>query len=187
MAGDARLLPNLMDSKSVGGVTLQTSAADVRTSGTVGLKATGTVTVGGTVAEGDVITVTVKGKSVNYALTSGDTTTTLTAVSLAAAINADPEISKYVFATSSGAVVTLSAVKPGLIGNAVTLTSSSTGTTTATAGAATLASGTGNLITPLEDFSISINGVMLKFRQGRPVIATTDLRLAVAAANVAVI
>lgn len=66
------------------------------------------------------------------------TTDTLTAVNLAAAINALTTINKVVQATSSGAVVTIVSLYPGTIGNLITTTATG-GTITV---AATLTGGT---------------------------------------------
>lgn len=69
------------------------------------------------------------------------TSATVTASNLAAAINAHATISKYVSASSSGGVVTVTCLVKGEIGNLVTLaTSNATGFVL---GASALASGTG--------------------------------------------
>lgn len=81
--------------------------------------------------------------------TNGDTLTTI-ATAIKSAINADPNAGGLVTATSSGAVVTLTAKRKGTAANAYTLTAAVTGsgaTVTATAAAATFGgstAGTGN-------------------------------------------
>lgn len=105
--------------------------------------ATGTVTLSSHVATN---TVTVNGV-VFTAVASGATgnqynvgTDTVTAANLAAAINASvtAKIQGYVTATSSGAVVTISAIRPGVLGNLTTIAISANGSVSG----ATLAGGT---------------------------------------------
>ena len=106
------------------------------------VKATGTVTLSSHVATN---TVTVNGISFEC-VASGATgnqynvggTDTLTAVALAAALNANTTLDGMIVATSSGAVVTLTALFPGELGNAVTLAISANGSVSA----ARMASGT---------------------------------------------
>lgn len=89
------------------------------------VKATGTITLSAHVAAD---TVTVNGVTLtadtDYAVGGTDT---LTAVALAAAINANSTLDGMVVATSSGAVVTVTAISPGELGNAVTLAISAHG------------------------------------------------------------
>lgn len=87
----------------------------VQASGTLTL-ATATGTVGGTIG-GTLVTVTASG---------GDTAT---ATALAAAINANTTVNKWVAATSVAAVVTLKVLSGGAVGNNVTLAASGTGVT----------------------------------------------------------
>jgi hypothetical protein len=63
-----------------------------------------TLTFGGTVAETNTITLTLQGQALVYTLTAGDTTTTITATSFAAFINAGAASDK-VLAIASGAIV----------------------------------------------------------------------------------
>jgi phage tail sheath gpL-like len=57
------------------------------------------------------------------------TSDTASATALAAAINADATLNKFILATSSAGVVTLTAFPAGALGNAVTLVASGTGVT----------------------------------------------------------
>jgi hypothetical protein len=100
--------------------------------GTNAVQASGTVTLSSHVATN---TVTINGV-VFTAVASGATgnqynvgTDTVTAANLAAAINASVSaaVAGLVTATSSGAVVTVTAVTPGLLGNLVTLAISANG------------------------------------------------------------
>lgn len=107
--------------------------------------ATGTVTVASIQAD-DTITinnVTLTGKSSpsGESQFDSDGTDTVVATAIAACINANSSLTGIVTASSSGAVVTVSAYIKGLIGNAITLASSN-GTRLAVS-AARLASGTG--------------------------------------------
>ena len=83
------------------------------------------------------ITATIDGTAVNTVTAGGDTAS---AALEAANINANTTVNKKVVATSSGAVVTVTALIPGAIGNKITTTGSGTGHT---AGGATLAGGAG--------------------------------------------
>lgn len=106
---------------------VSTGSADaVRASGTLTISS-GTGSVGGTIGG--------TAKTVTWA-----TSDTATATALAAAINADTTLNKYVSATSAAGVVTITAHTPGTIGNGITLTASGTGVT---ASGAKLASGAG--------------------------------------------
>lgn len=108
-------LANYFDS-IVGGVhsgliTLATTA--VQATGTVtfsSIVATDTVTIGATVFTGS------NTPSGSAQFLTG-TTDTLSAVSLTSVINANTTTNKLVTATSSGAVITITAQVPGLIGN----------------------------------------------------------------------
>lgn len=94
--------------------------------------ASGTVTVGGTPSTSNTVVITINGHAVTYTLVSGDTTNTITATHVAAALNADSTDTAIITATASGAVVTIVAKASGLPGQ-YSLTSSGTGGTTATA------------------------------------------------------
>lgn len=127
-----------------------TSATTISVRNT-GVKATGTVTCA-SIADSDTVTIngvafTAQDASpgANEFLQTGDDTAD--AAALAAAINASASagISGIVTATSSGAVVTVSAAVPGKIGNAITLASSNG--TRAAVSAARLAGGSESAFT----------------------------------------
>ncbi|MBC5811171.1 MAG: hypothetical protein GIW95_10045 [Candidatus Eremiobacteraeota bacterium] len=124
----------------------------------VGQSATGTVTIGGTPRAGDVISIKVVNSAappasatVSYTVTAADTTATI-ATALANLISADPTIGNRtasgVFATAGGAagasVIRITAVTPGVAGNTIVVTSSTSAGATETVtppGAQTLAGG----------------------------------------------
>lgn len=98
-------------------------------------QATGTLTL----ASGSgTVGVTINGVAVTVTWATSDTAS---ATALAAAINASGNalVSKHVTATSAAGVVTLTAINPGYVGNAITIAASGTG---ATASGARLTGGT---------------------------------------------
>jgi hypothetical protein len=128
------------------------------------VKASQTLTVGGTVAGGNTITATISGVAVLYTLTGADTTTTIAAANLAATINASANATvndalSGVSATSSAAVVTVLAKSAGVDSNAITIAGGGTGGTTLTAGGGTLTGGTGNTLATLtsQDYGLYNN------------------------------
>lgn len=133
-------------------ITVQSSATDpVRASGTATvayatLIATDTVTIGGQV----LTCVTGTPTTAQY---KKETDGTVTAVNLAAAINAHATLSQIVSATSALAVVTISANVSGVIGNLVATVSSGLGVVM---GAAVLASGAGGATNPIISYSRGI-------------------------------
>ena len=135
------LLLKLVGSGSMDVTTVELTPSAVAASGTVtaaSAQAADTVTVAG------VAFTAVSGSPTGnqFDISGSDTAA---AASLASAINASATagINGVVSATSSGAVVTVTAKVPGLIGNGITLASSN-GTRLATSGAR-LASGAGTL------------------------------------------
>lgn len=128
------------------------------------LRASGTVTIAGTPASGNVVTATIHGVAISYTCIGGDTTAT-TAGGLANAINAsinaiilDALVGVTAFVT--GSVVTILCRYFGVDGNAVTLTASATGGgATATASAANLTGGVGNTLATLtsDDYGLYTN------------------------------
>lgn len=109
------------------------------------VRASGTVTVASIQANDTItinnITLTGKSSPSGQSEFDSDGTDTVVATAVAACINANSSLTGIVTATSSGAVVTVSAYVKGLIGNAITLASSN-GTRLAVS-AARLAGGTG--------------------------------------------
>jgi hypothetical protein len=123
------------------GTDLAVSGTGRLTGGTLaqyeGAQATGTVTISG--ADAGNYTVTINGVSTgNVAGTNGDDTAT--AVSIVAAINGltDALVRGHVTAANSAGVITLTAVRGGHLGNAITTAATGTG---ATADQTRLASG----------------------------------------------
>lgn len=136
------------------------------------VKASGTVTIGGTPANLQVYTATIGGVAITYTATGVDTNITI-AAGLAAAINASTTASILapftgVIATSAAAVVTITARYAGVDGNAITLTSAATGTGTATASAGTLTAGTGNTLATLlsQDSGLYTNQIFFTIAAG---------------------
>ncbi len=156
------------------------------TSQAPGTAASGTATVGGTVEVGDVLEVTVAGNLVVYSLVAGDTTTTIAATSLAAALNANATFAASYVATSSAAVVTVTALLPGTAGN-VTLAcavSGHTPTTTLTASGANLTGGAaGDTLNSIaNNLVVAINadpnagGLVTATRSGAVITLTSKLK-----------
>lgn len=111
----------------VNGATLQTKINAVKATGTITLSshvATDTVTVNGIT-----FTCVASGATGNQYNVGADDTAT--AVELAAAINANTTLDGMVSASASSGVVTLTALVPGELGNAVTLAISAHGSVSA--------------------------------------------------------
>lgn len=128
--------------------------------------AVGTVTIGGTTGSGPTATVTIGGNPVTYTYVSGDTTTTLAATHVAAAINANGADSAVVTATSATNVVTITAKSNGAAGM-LSLASSATGGATAVASGAELDLA-GNVVIPTKTFALSLPGGAETFYAGVP-------------------
>lgn len=154
--------PRVNGGSAISVLDLDDNISEIQAEGGFGAlaNASATVTSGGSPAQNDTITLQIlpcsatipvgKGLSLTIVVGAGPTTTTV-ATALAAAINTNPAFARIVKATSAAAVVTVTAVNPGLLGNAIAIVASKTGTGTITASAAQLSGGTGTLITPLED------------------------------------
>lgn len=130
--GDAwatcRDIANYFDGAAVGNksinMTIQIAVAATGTVTFSSIAAADTVTIGGTVYTGsDTPTGAVQ-------FLTG-TTDTLSAVSLASVVNANTTSNKLVKATSSGAIVTLTAVQPGTSGNLIDIAISAHGSVSA--------------------------------------------------------
>lgn len=131
-----RTLGNYFHSGSDGAKSLNVTVQDgtVSATGTVtfsSIAAADTVTIGGTVFTGS------NSPSGAVQFLTG-TTDTLSAVSLASVIKANTTVNKLVSATSSGAVITLTAVVSGPVSNFITLAISAHGSVSG----ATLTGGT---------------------------------------------
>jgi phage tail sheath gpL-like len=88
---------------------------------------------------------TINGTTVTVTASGGDTATS---TSLAAAINANTTVNPYVFASASGAVVTVSANAAGNLGNLLTLVASGTGVTAGHLSSGKLSGGAGGDVAP---------------------------------------
>ena len=154
-----------------------------------GQKASGSVTIGGTIKATDVVTITLGGTNVNYTVTAADTTATI-ATALVAAINASATVgpagtvvATYAWgnpANSSQVQIAASAI--GVAGNAITLASSvSAGSTeTAVASGATLTGGVAAVQAgTFSSWAIELVGNGSAAGPGAPA-ATYDVRLACA-------
>lgn len=123
---------------------MESGLIEVAAGGTQAAAATGTwtaATASGTVG------VAINGATGITVTASGGDTATATA--LAAAINASNTalVKNYIRASSSGAVVTITAFQKGLLGNAITLATSGAGTGQSVSGAR-LTGGAGDDVTP---------------------------------------
>jgi hypothetical protein len=127
------------------------------------VKGSGTLTVGGTPGAGIVYTATIAGVAIPYTASGGDTNITI-AAAVANLINTSVNttiITPFtgVTATSTGAVVTVTARYPGVDGNAITLVGAATSTGTFVASGGTLTGGTGNTLVTLvaDDYGLFTN------------------------------
>lgn len=111
-------------------------------SNSTAVAATGTITLSGTVTAADTITATIATIATVYTAVAGDTLNSA-AVGLAAKINANASVNTKVVATVNGAVITITALNKGTVGNSVGLTTSKTGTVVSTASGANLTLGAG--------------------------------------------
>jgi hypothetical protein len=119
---------------------------------TAQVRASGSITLGGTISAGTVLLATINGVPVSYTVQASDTTLTIAAASFAKAINASLAVAginpSVLPAQSAGAVVYLTALPAGTGGNAYTLAVTATGgTTTAAASGSTLAGGSYGTVT----------------------------------------
>lgn len=125
-----------------GGVTSTASGATL-SGGSTTVQASGTVTIGGTPASGNTVTVTINGIALTYTLDSYDTTATV-ALMLAAEINADGRLKRFIAATVSGSVVTIKA-KYGVLNLDAALVNPHTGPRAAPTAGPTLAPSAGTM------------------------------------------
>lgn len=95
-----------LSASKTGAVTVAASGATLSGGSSVA-KATGTVTVGGAPAAGNTVTVIVNGIAVTYTVESAETAATV-AYMVAAHINANTQLRRFVSAVAAGAVVTIS-------------------------------------------------------------------------------
>lgn len=110
-------------SATTAGMAAGASPVSALAVGAHSVAATGTLTIAsGSGPVGGTINGTAK--TVTWA-----TSDTATATALAAAINADATLGKFIVASSAAGVVTLTAFPPGALGNCCTLVASGTGVT----------------------------------------------------------
>jgi hypothetical protein len=151
--GDIELLTQAISFPSITNqysYTLQNAVGQPATA--IGSFATGTVTLTGTVAAGQVATVTIGGTAYTYHVPTSSTTFAQIIGALIKSINAGTQINSASTPTNTLApvnqalntqsVLTLMAGSGGTGGNATTLTASGSGSLTLTASGATLAGGT---------------------------------------------
>jgi hypothetical protein len=138
--------------------------------GTSGVPASGTYTVGGAFTAGQTVTANIAGIAVPITPVAGDTNNTGVATRLAALINANTNListgpfagfplNKVVGASSAAAVVTVQAIACGTAGNSITTTAITNSTQTLTAGAATLTAGansTAITTNPVDTFATNL-------------------------------
>lgn len=143
--------------------------------------AMGSVLVGGTETDGDMLTISLNGKATTIT-TAGSESLAAIAAALASAINANSAVNADYHATSSLATVSISALSTGhysnALGNATLLTTSTSLGATETLTATPFSGGAG-LLWPQSDFQFAYNGQMLYFLKGRP-FATNDYNMLLA-------
>jgi hypothetical protein len=119
---------------------LEPATVEFQIGGATAVRATGTITLS---SAAGAVGATIDGTLVTATAAGGDANT---AALVAAAINANATTKTKVYATATGAVVTLRAMQPGVNGNKVTLVASGTG---ATVSGATLTAGAGDDAIPV--------------------------------------
>lgn len=148
----ANFLVKWLDKIQAGGLPGNVSIS-VQLGGTVGVQAsatatcasviaTDTIVVGGTTLTAVANSATPTSAQFRIGTGGGATQNAQCAANIASAINANSTISKLVSATSSAAVVTITALAAGIVGNKITLTA--TGGTITCTGSGNLASGAGD-------------------------------------------
>ncbi len=138
-----------------------------------GTSASGTITVAGTVASGNVITATITNGclpggsvSVAYTTTSTDTAVTI-AAELALLLNNNATLSRYGWRFGTNGAGVVDVYQRGPVGNFSTVSVTTTGAETFTI--VHLSGGTGAVV-PLSNFSLSFNNVVTQFWYGKPQI-----------------
>jgi hypothetical protein len=189
ISGPDSPLPYLNPCSAVGGGQIvdlapsQFLAANPRVPGTL------TLTLAGTITNGDAVTITFTGKSlpggaisVTATAAAGDTIETL-AEKVAKAINDSAALQNFgVFADDALGVVTVS--WPGPLGASCTVTKSVSGSATETVAlsSSSFAGGSGPIL-PYQNFNYAWLGQVLDFRIGIPSIVAPNLVAAMAADN----
>ncbi len=166
------LLPNFDQPFSVNGVLSLVNPSDLAPDLVANATpASGSVTIGGSVAQGDVVTLEVTNGvlgsaavSVSYTAKSGDTVATV-AAALAKAFNATQSLVRYGFWADTDGEGAVLVYQRGPVGNFTTLGHSTTGSETFTV---TNPSGGDNVVVPLANFEFSFNGSTKSYLYGQP-------------------
>lgn len=163
------LLPNFDRPFAKNGVITLTPSSELAGELGTAVPASGSVTVAGTVAAGNVISLVVKSPvfapsvTIQYTAVSTDTLDTI-ASALASLINGSSILSSYGYwANADGAAVVVN--QRGPVGNFATLSASSTGAETFTV---VQPSGGSGAIVPLSNFAWAYNGVVKDYFYGLP-------------------
>lgn len=109
---------------------------------TTGAQGSGTVTLGGTPTNGDVVKITLNGVEYDYTGVTTGHTLTQTAAETAAFLNGIPSFAAIAYATPAAAVITITSNVYSASGNYTLVASATGGHTTATASGAALTGGT---------------------------------------------
>lgn len=135
--------------------------------------------------DNDTLTVKIRGVTIVVTKTASESTVTLLAAKAIAAINAEPKLRRYVVASNSAGAIRLDAVYPGQVPNDWTVSFTPSGNMT---GSATTAwgGGTGDIVTPLEDFAVRVNNYTVQLYANRPFISTAEIRAALKSLDFAV-
>ncbi len=165
------LLPNLDTPLVTNGVVQLTPSSGIDAAA-AGTASTGSVTVAGTVASGNVITVTVANPvlpngavAVSYTATGTDTLATV-AANLAVAMNNTSTLSQYGWSFGSNGLGELILSQRGPVGNFSTISASTTGAETFTI--VQMSGGTGTIV-PLTNFTFSHSSDLTNYWYGKPV------------------
>lgn len=135
-------------------------------------KASATVTLSGTAASGDTVTVTIANHPVTFTLGSSDTLTTA-AAGLATDINNDATDKLVVSAAASGPVLTVTALNEGQAG-LLSLAASATGITATASG--TRLDFADQIVIPNQTFAYAAEQGVQTFYAGQPVSVSASLK-----------
>ncbi len=135
-------------------------------------KASGSITIAGTVASGNTITVTVANGvlpggsvAVSYTLSGTDTLATA-AAELALLLNSNATLSQYGWSFGTNGLGEVLCYQRGPVGNFSTLSATTTGAETFTI---VQMSGGAGVVVPLANFTFSFNNSMSNYWYGKPV------------------
>lgn len=165
--------------------------------------ATVTLTVGGTITNGNTVILTFSNAIIpvigaqgpdtysppTYTVVTADTTATV-ADGIMNIINLDPNLQALgVYATKGGTSLPLQVVirQSGPIGNFTTVSAAVTGTITATMGNAGVMAGGAGPIIPIADFKMAYNGTVQNFWYAKPQNVGSDMLSAMITAGVPIL